>query len=345
MQHAEARLQQAKVRIAVLGAVKSGKSTLLNALLGRLRRGAGILTSIVTRVQPGEISRAHLRFKSKSLLDRQFQAALACLQSSDSSLPSCELDHASERQSLLHWLDEQPVAEDTSHFGEERAFLRACLVGYSEAIGYLSNSTEMQTWSGEESYQHQAWVEQDARAVFLEDLLLEEPGWTWQGTEIADCQGSDSPNPLHFVQVQEYASRSNLLIYVISSRIGIRQADVRLLRNLHQLGLAGQTIFVINLDLNEHEEQADVGRITEQILRDLRQCGWQQPHYFTFSALHLLLQRKLELTTREQKQLEFWQDHPVFQISANAWKIFQEELHLRLVHKQSQTLLAGEWSH
>jgi hypothetical protein len=67
--------------------------------------------------------------------------------------------------------------------------LRACLVGYSEAVGYLSNSTQVQTWSGEESYQHQAWVEQDARAVFLEDLLLEEPGWTWQGTEIADCQG------------------------------------------------------------------------------------------------------------------------------------------------------------
>ena len=347
LQHAEARLQQAKVRIAVLGAVKSGKSTLLNAMLGAdcLRRGAGILTSIVTRIQPGKISRAHLRFKSKSLLDCQFQAALAFLQSSDSSLPSCELDRASERQSLLHWLDEQPAEEDTSHFSEERAFLRACLVGYSEAIGYLNNSTQVRTWSGEESCHHQAWVEQDSRAVFLEDLLLEEPGWTWQGTEIADCQGIDSPNPLHLVQVQEYASRSNLLIYVISSRIGIRQADVHLLRNLYQLGLADQIIFVINLDLNEHEEQADVDRITEHILRDLRRCGWQQPHYFMFSALHLLLQRKLELTTREQKQLEFWQDHPVSQMSANAWKTFQEELHMRLAHQQSQTLLAGEWRH
>ena len=347
LQHAEDRLQQAKVRIAVLGAVKSGKSTLLNAVLGadRLRRGAGILTSIVTRIQLGKISRAHLRFKSKSLLDRQFQAALAFLQSSDSSLPSCKLDQASERQSLLHWLDEQPAEEDTSHFSEERAFLRACLVGYSEAIGYLNNSTQVRTWSGEESCHHQAWVEQDSRAVFLEDLLLEEPGWTWQGTEIADCQGIDSPNPLHLVQVQEYASRSNLLIYVISSRIGIRQADVHLLRNLYQLGLADQIIFVINLDLNEHEEQADVDRITEHILRDLRRCGWQQPHYFMFSALHLLLQRKLELTTREQQQLEFWQDHPVSQMSANAWKTFQEELHMRLAHQQSQTLLAGEWRH
>ena len=347
LQHAEDRLQQAKVRIAVLGAVKSGKSTLLNAVLGadRLRRGAGILTSIVTRIQLGKISRAHLRFKSKSLIDRQFQAALAFLQSSDSSLPSCKLDQASERQSLLHWLDEQPAEEDTSHFSEERAFLRACLVGYSEAIGYLNNSTQVRTWSGEESCHHQAWVEQDSRAVFLEDLLLEEPGWTWQGTEIADCQGIDSPNPLHLVQVQEYASRSNLLIYVISSRIGIRQADVHLLRNLYQLGLADQIIFVINLDLNEHEEQADVDRITEHILRDLRRCGWQQPHYFMFSALHLLLQRKLELTTREQKQLAFWQDHPVSQMSANAWKTFQEELHMRLAHQQSQTLLAGEWRH
>ena len=347
LQHAEDRLQQAKVRIAVLGAVKSGKSTLLNAVLGadRLRRGAGILTSIVTRIQLGKISRAHLRFKSKSLLDRQFQAALAFLQSSDSSLPSCKLDQALERQSLLHWLDEQPAEEDTSHFSEERAFLRACLVGYSEAIGYLNNSTQVRTWSGEESCHHQAWVEQDSRAVFLEDLLLEEPGWTWQGTEIADCQGSDSPNPLHLVQVQEYASRSNLLVYVISSRIGIRQADVHLLRNLYQLGLADQIIFVINLDLNEHEEQADVDRITEHILRDLRRCGWQQPHYFMFSALHLLLQRKLELTTREQRQLEFWQDHPVSQVSANAWKTFQEELHMRLAHQQSQTLLAGEWRH
>ena len=347
LRNAEARLQQAKVRVAVLGAVKSGKSTLLNALLGsdRLLRGAGILTSIVTRIQPGEISRAHLRFKSKSVLDSQFQAALGLLQFSDPSLPSCQLGQASERESLLHWLDEQPAAEDTSHFGEERAFLRACLIGYAEAAGYLDSATQVKTWSGEDSNQHQLWVEKDARAIFLEDLLLEEPGWTWQGTEIADCQGSDSPNPLHFVQVQEYAARSNLLVYVVSSRIGIRQADVRLLRNLRRLGLADQFLFVLNLDLNEHEGRVDVERTTVQMLQDLRQCGWQKPHYFAFSALHLLLQRKLKLTAREQKQFEFWQDHSACQMSASAWKTFQQELQLRLTCQQSQTLLAGEWKH
>ena len=39
----------------MVGAVKSGKSTMINALVGQdlLRRGAGILTAMITRVQPG----------------------------------------------------------------------------------------------------------------------------------------------------------------------------------------------------------------------------------------------------------------------------------------------------
>jgi polynucleotide 5'-kinase involved in rRNA processing len=43
------------VRIAVVGAIKSGKSTLVNALLNDdyLKRGAGVVTSFVTRIRQG----------------------------------------------------------------------------------------------------------------------------------------------------------------------------------------------------------------------------------------------------------------------------------------------------
>ncbi len=51
----QAHVAEDTCRLAVVGAVKSGKSTMINALVGQdlLRRGAGILTAMVTRVQPG----------------------------------------------------------------------------------------------------------------------------------------------------------------------------------------------------------------------------------------------------------------------------------------------------
>ncbi len=45
-----------RVRVAVVGSIKSGKSTFINAFLkgDYLKRGAGVVTSIVTRVRKGK---------------------------------------------------------------------------------------------------------------------------------------------------------------------------------------------------------------------------------------------------------------------------------------------------
>ena len=50
-----AQLDEDLIRVAVVGAIKSGKSTFLNSLLQGdfLKRGAGVVTSIVTRVRAG----------------------------------------------------------------------------------------------------------------------------------------------------------------------------------------------------------------------------------------------------------------------------------------------------
>ena len=54
------------VRVAVIGSVKSGKSTLVNSIFKNdyLKRGAGIITSIVTRIRSGNELKAVLFFKS-----------------------------------------------------------------------------------------------------------------------------------------------------------------------------------------------------------------------------------------------------------------------------------------
>ena len=60
------QLSEETIRVAVVGAIKSGKSTFTNALLGGdyLKRGAGVVTSIITRIRVGDTLNARLRFKS-----------------------------------------------------------------------------------------------------------------------------------------------------------------------------------------------------------------------------------------------------------------------------------------
>jgi hypothetical protein len=58
------QMNEDTVKIAVVGAIKSGKSTFVNAFLGGdyLKRGAGVVTSIVTKIRKGPTLRASLFF-------------------------------------------------------------------------------------------------------------------------------------------------------------------------------------------------------------------------------------------------------------------------------------------
>jgi len=60
------QLAEETIRIAVVGSIKSGKSTLTNFLFGGdyVKRGAGVVTSIITKVRPGNGIKAKLEFKT-----------------------------------------------------------------------------------------------------------------------------------------------------------------------------------------------------------------------------------------------------------------------------------------
>jgi len=54
--HISRPISEDRVHVAVVGSIKSGKSTFINAFLkgDYLKRGAGVVTSIVTRVRKGQ---------------------------------------------------------------------------------------------------------------------------------------------------------------------------------------------------------------------------------------------------------------------------------------------------
>ncbi len=58
------QLNEEVIRVAVVGPVKSGKSTFINSLFegDYLKRGAGVVTSMVTRIRSGSTLKATLFF-------------------------------------------------------------------------------------------------------------------------------------------------------------------------------------------------------------------------------------------------------------------------------------------
>ena len=76
-----ASLEDPLLRIAVVGTVKSGKSTLVNALVGEdlLKRGAGIITAFITRLISHSQAEGWVEFKPWSQILDELNATLHLL--------------------------------------------------------------------------------------------------------------------------------------------------------------------------------------------------------------------------------------------------------------------------
>ena len=72
-------LEDQTLRIAVVGPVKAGKSTFINALQGRdlLRRGAGVITAFITRIRTGSEEKGWVEIKSWEEINGEVNEALS----------------------------------------------------------------------------------------------------------------------------------------------------------------------------------------------------------------------------------------------------------------------------
>ena len=72
------QINKDSIKIAVTGTIKSGKSTFVNSIFKAdfLKRGAGVLTSIVTKIQRQDELRAKLLIKSWDEINQEIEEAL-----------------------------------------------------------------------------------------------------------------------------------------------------------------------------------------------------------------------------------------------------------------------------
>jgi len=315
----EAHAAEDVCRLAVVGAVKSGKSTVINALLGQdlLRRGAGILTAMITRVQPGPEPRAVLRFKGWDDINAEIRRALGLLPNHRlvERVAPLDLQEAPDRELLGQVLAEAQEADlwAGGSLDQNYLLLKSYLEGYDLLQGLMPAGGVLPL-AGPELARHRELVTREATAVYLKDVLLTNPFlWPATGLELGDCQGSDSPFPQHLAQVLAYLIKCDLALYVVSSRVGLRQADFQFLAELKRMGLMPHILVLLNLDLGEHASYTEVATLRDRVAGEL--AAWRpDPRIYAFSALKLLLDRRQArgeaLDPREAAVLKVWATDP-----------------------------------
>jgi hypothetical protein len=301
------------MRVAVVGAIKSGKSTFVNTLFGGdyLKRGAGVVTSIVTRVRTGKRLRANLFLKNWDEVNRDIDGASILLPAKyrHGDEGPFDIRREKDRRTLERALDgleaDQLITNDTRSAGS--VLMASYLKGYQRGQPLVEADHATVVFEDDRFPLHRDFVGDDAMAVYLKDVLLEidTPG-LGTGVEIADCQGSDSPNPLHLAMIQDYLMMAHLTVYVVSSRTGLRQADIRFLSMIRKMGILDTVVFVVNCDLSEHESLQDLSEGVQKIKADLGLIR-PDPQTFTFSALFSLMsQTESDLPPRERDRFVHW---------------------------------------
>ncbi len=349
-QKLQRELSEEILRIAVVGTIKSGKSTFLNSLLGGdyLKRGAGVVTSIVTRIHRGPHPVCRLVFKSWTEVNQEIVQALSVMPAVDSlaDTNSFDMRDTRSRESLKKLLESLPVEQLVSHGARNlnTVLLASYLSGYGRVKDILTEQNVLKLFEKGDFIDHWQYVGDDSLAVYLKDLQLElNSRHLDSDTELADCQGSDSPNPLHMAMIQDYLQQAHLIIYVVSSRTGVREADIKFLSIIRKMGLGESVVLIVNADISEHESLSDLCSLAERVAAEL-DLVIPNPQCFTLSALyHLFDTLRDRLAEKDRMRLTQWEHQTeLSDFSRTEYARFQKHLRQRLFRKRYQLMLKSQ---
>jgi GTPase SAR1 family protein len=309
-------IQTGLLKIAVAGVIKSGKSTFINSFLGKecVKHGAGVITSITTRIRRANKNQAHLYLKTWDGINHQIRETLSLFPEDDSNsgiISNFDLRRKKDRDFLKtvynKLIKEFPVTNQGIR--PEAILIGNALEGYAFLKEMVKADDNVLTFSGKDFENHKAYTGDAANAFFIKDVLLEVYSKRMDlNIEIADCQGTDSTDPAQLFQIVDYLKSANIIVYCVSSRTGFRQADMTFLKVIKNLGLLDNILFVNNCDLSEHDSLDDLKRIERKMIQDLELLK-PGSRVYSFSFLYNLFEKtKSRLLSRNRQRFEFWKN-------------------------------------
>jgi len=348
----EKRLRDDLLRMAVVGTIKSGKSTFINAFFSGdyLKRGAGVITSIVTKVQAADNLRARLFLKSWDEINREIEQSLRIFLSSGLRTESKPFDIRDEQDRA--WLAKALAGLESKYLltrntrNIDHVLLGAYLKSYDRATQIIAEENRELEFEGQDFPLHRDFAGSEDLSALLRDIRLEiDSAAIGRNIEIADCQGSDSPNPLHLAMIQDYLRSADVVTYVVSSRTGIRQADIKFLTMIRNICGMEHVLFAVNADFSEHESIDDLNRVAKKVKEDL-QLITPEPRMYVFSALHSLFSGARDhLGEKDLLRLEQWEtDKEMVLHSQSEEKRFRSDLD-RIITGQRVSIVLNNQLH
>ena len=341
------QLAQDTIRVAIVGPIKSGKSTFINSIFKGeyVKRGAGVITSIVTRVRSGEHLRAKLFFKSWDEVNAEMEQALVLFPSLNWRTENEPIDirQEKERRELSKALSELSTDQLITRHRRDinNVVLSSFLKGYDTVNRLVTTENAVRLYEGDRFAGHKAFVGNETLAVYLKDVLLEiSSGDVESNIEIADCQGSDSSNPLHLAMIQDYLLLTHQIIYVVSSRTGLREADIRFLSMIKNMGILDNIVFVLNFDFSEHESVDDLKSQVHRVREEISIIK-PDPVVYTFSALYNLFNaHQKNLSPKDRLRFDQWNaDGKFTELSNRGTSLFESFFYDHLARKRYSLLL------
>ncbi len=341
------QLEENTLRIAAVGPIKSGKSSFVNSILGGdyLKRGAGVVTSFVTRATYGTALSAQLVFKTWAEINNDIEQALVLFPNLDwhTETEKFDIRNDAEREALARALQalspEQLVSRDARNANS--VVLASYLNGYARVQTLIDDSPAVIRFDQSRFAEHRDFAGNDDLAVYLKDIQLEicSP-YLNRHVELADCQGSDSPNPLHLAMIQDYLLETHFIVYVISSRTGLRRADIKFLSIIKKMGILDNILFVFNIDFSEHDTLEDLLTLKRKVAQELAILR-PDPEIYSFSVLFNLFRYGTDrLPEKDRLRFEQWQtDEALVAHSDQESRRFQDDLQAKLMNESAELLL------
>ena len=342
------QIQSGLIRIAVVGVIKSGKSTFVNSMVGKelVKRGAGVVTSITTRIRKGKKNEAGLLLKSWDEINNDLKKSLEMFpDDKQGKIDTFDVRRKNDRAYLERvyetLVQDFPVTPEGVR--PEIHLIQNALEGYN-ACKDLVGADEVEIKFSSKSFEkHKEFTSDPARAFYVKDVCLKVFGRAIEpNIEIADCQGADSTDPAQLARIVKYMESANLIIYCISSRTGLRQSDMGFLRVIKSLGLLENILFVTNCDVTEHENLADLKNVESIIHKELGFLT-SDPRLYSFSALYDLFKSiGPRLSPRNARQFKLWQaDGEMIEYCSDNSQVFHKMLGQMLEKKYYDLLLSN----